>query len=177
MLELVHVSPNWRGALSVALVRPTGVPERRHGEDPWEPGHGPRPRRLTDDLAWLRGAVDEPEAHGLQPLNDHGKAVAPGCPTERSVERLRRLRDRAVLEAAGFQPDRGRTRTPAVAGSGVATLDSPGRAGVAQLVEHLICNQAVRGSSPLSGSPMSPRADERRARSPANVGTPTQLGP
>src|SRR3954447_24452935 len=27
-----------------------------------------------------------------------------------------------------------------------------GSAGVAQLVEHLICNQAVRGSSPLSGS-------------------------
>ena len=102
MLEWVHVSPNWRDALSVALVRPTGVPERRHGEDPWEPGHGPRPRRLSDDLAWLRVALANPEPNGLHPL-PHGKAVAAWVPDQRSVERLRRLRDRAVLEAAGFQ--------------------------------------------------------------------------
>ena len=95
------MSPNWLGALSVALVRPTGVPERRQGEDPWRPGQAERPRRLTDDLAWLRGALDEPEAHGLRPLNDHGVVVA-WLPDESGVERLRRLRDRAALEAAGF---------------------------------------------------------------------------
>jgi hypothetical protein len=102
MLELIHVSPNWRGALSVALVRPTGVPERRHDHDPWEPGPADRPRRLTDDLAWLRVALEDPEPHGLKPLPDHGVVLA-WEPAEDVVDRLRRLRDRAVLEAAGFQ--------------------------------------------------------------------------
>jgi hypothetical protein len=100
VLELVHMSPNWLGALSVALVRPTGVPERRNGQDPWSP-HAARPRRLTDDLAWLRVALDDPETHGLHPLADRGVVVG-WIPDETSVERLRRLRDRAVLEAAGF---------------------------------------------------------------------------
>lgn len=95
------MSPNWLGALSVALVRPIGVPERRQGEDPWNGRTTPRPRRLTDDLAWLRGALDAPETHGLQPLADRGVVVA-WVPDETSVQRLRRLRDRAVLEAAGF---------------------------------------------------------------------------
>jgi hypothetical protein len=101
VLELIHVSPNWLGALTVALVRPTGVPERRNGEDPWQSRQTSRPRRLTDDLAWLRGAVDDPEKHGLRPLADRGVIVA-WIPDETGVERLRRLRDRAVLEAAGF---------------------------------------------------------------------------
>jgi hypothetical protein len=101
VLELIRVSPNWRGALSVALVRPTGVPERRHGEDPWVRSTAKRPRRVTDDLAWLRGAVEDPEPHGLKPLPDHGVVVA-WAPDEQVVDRLRRLRDRAVLEAAGF---------------------------------------------------------------------------
>jgi hypothetical protein len=102
MLELIHVSPNWRGALSVALVRPTGVPERRQGEDPWDAVTADRPRRVTDDLAWLRVALEDPEPHGLKPLPDHGVVVA-WVPTEDVVDRLRRLRDREVLEAAGFQ--------------------------------------------------------------------------
>jgi len=101
MLELIHVRPNWLGALSVALVRPQGVPERRHGDDPWEREHAARPRRLTDDLAWLREALDDPEPHGLHPLAD-GRAVAAWTPDENGVERLRRLRDREVLDAAGF---------------------------------------------------------------------------
>ena len=101
MLELIHVSPNWLGALSVARVRPRGVPERRNGEDPWQPGRAKQPRRLTDDLAWLRAALDDPERHGLHPLPD-GDAVVAWVPDEHGIERLRRLRDRAVLEAAGF---------------------------------------------------------------------------
>ena len=101
MLELIHVRPNWLGALSVALVRPQGVPERRHGDDPWEREPAARPRRLTDDLAWLREALDDPEPHGLHPLAD-GRAVAAWTPDENGVERLRRLRDREVLDAAGF---------------------------------------------------------------------------
>ncbi len=80
---------------------PQGVPERRHGEDPWQAGQAKRPRRLTDDLAWLRDALDDPEPHGLQPLTDRGVVVAWVSDAQGS-ERLRRLRDRAVLEAAGF---------------------------------------------------------------------------
>jgi hypothetical protein len=101
VLELIHSRPDWLGALSVALVRSTGVPERRQGEDPWEWRTTSRPRRLTDDLAWLRGAVDEPQTHGLQPLDDRGVMVA-WKTDESSVQRLRRLRDRSVLEVAGF---------------------------------------------------------------------------
>ena len=112
MLELIRARPNWLGALSVALVRPQGVPERRHADDPWLPSHeAARPRRLTDDLAWLRDAVEDPEAHGLHPVAD-GRAAAAWVPDDRGVERLRRHRDRAVLEAAGFllyedEPSRG----------------------------------------------------------------------
>jgi hypothetical protein len=103
MLELTHVNPNWFGALSVALVRPTGEPERRHGQDPWQQrGHAPRSRRVTDDLAWLRVALCDPEPHGLHPLS-HGTAIAAWVPDDDAIERLRRLRDRAILEAAGFR--------------------------------------------------------------------------
>ncbi len=103
MLELTHVNPDWFGALSVALVRSTGEPERRHGPDPWQQrGHAPRSRRVTDDLAWLRVAFCDPEPNGLQPLS-HGRAAAVWMPDHDAVERLRRLRDRAILEAAGFR--------------------------------------------------------------------------
>src|SRR5918912_1250059 len=65
VLELVHSRPDWLGALTVALTRPPGVPERRAGDDPWQEGAAPgmaeRPRRISDDLAWLRQAYDEPE--------------------------------------------------------------------------------------------------------------------
>ena len=103
MLELTHVNPNWIGALSGAMVRRTGEPERRHGQDPWQQrGHAPHSRRVTDDLAWLRVAFCNPELHGLHPLS-HGPAVAAWVPDDDAVERLRRLRDRAILEAAGFR--------------------------------------------------------------------------
>jgi hypothetical protein len=112
MLELIHVRPNWLGALSVALVRPQGVPERRHADDPWQRSdQAARPRRLTDDLAWLRDALEDPEPHGLHPVAD-GRAAAAWVPDASGVERLRHLRDRAVLDAAGFhlyedEPSRG----------------------------------------------------------------------
>src|SRR5206468_3114746 len=74
VLELVHSRPDWMGALTIALTRPPGVPERRAGEDPWQEGAAPaiaeRPRRISDDLAWLRQAYDEPEEHGLQSMED-----------------------------------------------------------------------------------------------------------
>jgi hypothetical protein len=102
MLELVLSRPDWLNALGVALTRPPGVPERRHDQDPWRPDAGaPRPRRIADDLAWLRQAYDEPENNGLRPLSGTA-AVAAWDPEPDSAERLMRLRDRRVLDAAGF---------------------------------------------------------------------------
>jgi len=102
VLELVRHRPNWLGALSVALTRAPGVPERRQGEDPWTEGAKDRPRRATDDLAWLRAAYEDPEAHDLRPM-PRRKAIAAWKPDDAGYERLVRLRDRHVLEAAGFE--------------------------------------------------------------------------
>jgi hypothetical protein len=102
LLELVHERPDWMGALGVALTRPPGVPERRAGEDPWHDGDvRDRPRRISDDLAWLRQAIDEPEPHGLRGLGDTA-AVAAWETSSEAAERLDRLRERRVLDAAGF---------------------------------------------------------------------------
>ncbi len=102
MLELVLDRPDWMNALGVALSRPPGVPERRADQDPWQPeADDARPRRIADDLAWLRQAYDEPEQNGLSPLEDTA-AVAAWHPDQECSERLVRLRDRNVLDAAGF---------------------------------------------------------------------------
>jgi hypothetical protein len=105
MLELVLAQPDWLNALGVALTRPPGVPERRAGQDPWHPDQdekaSSRPRRIADDLAWLRQAYDEPEENGLRPLRDTA-AVAAWAVDSSCKERLSRLRDRQVLDAAGF---------------------------------------------------------------------------
>ena len=101
LLELVHERPDWMGALGVALTRPPGVPERRADEDPWEGDAPDRPRRVSDDLAWLRQAIDEPEPNGLRDLAGTA-AVAAWEPSGEATERLDRLRERRVLDAAGF---------------------------------------------------------------------------
>jgi hypothetical protein len=102
LLELVHRQPDWLAALEVALLRPPGVPERRAGEDPWAPPVVDRPRRISDDLLWLRRAYDEPEEYGLKAL-DQTAAVGIWEPREDELrERLGRLRSRGVLDAAGF---------------------------------------------------------------------------
>jgi hypothetical protein len=103
VLELVNERPDWMGALTVALTRPPGVPERRAGDDPWHgaPARAERPRRISDDLAWLRQAYDEPEEHGLKGLVDTAAVMAWEADPE-AQERLGRLRDRHVLDAAGF---------------------------------------------------------------------------
>jgi hypothetical protein len=99
ILELVKEKPDWGGALAVALTRPPGVPERRSGEDPWNPSPTvDRPRRISDDLAWFRQAVEEPGAHGLEPLDESAAVAA----WESDSPALTRLRDRGVLDAAGF---------------------------------------------------------------------------
>jgi hypothetical protein len=110
ILELVRARPDWQGALELALMRPPGVPERRAGEDPWDPKpHFKRPRRISDDLAWFRRAVDDPSTYGLRPVDD--EAAMPVWESDDTVVvgHLTRLRDRGVLEAAGFalhEPDR-----------------------------------------------------------------------
>ena len=102
LLELVHAQPDWMGALGVALTRPPGVPERRSSDDPWtDEVPADRPRRISDDLAWLRQAIDEPEPNGLRGLADTA-AVAAWEPDGDARTRLNRLRDRRVLDAAGF---------------------------------------------------------------------------
>jgi hypothetical protein len=102
LLELVHERPSWQDALAVALTLPAGMRERRRGQDPWVPSTD-RPRRISDDLAWLRSAVDEPEEHGLRAIE--GSAAAGAWEVtdgERVGEHLDRLEARGVLEAAGF---------------------------------------------------------------------------
>jgi hypothetical protein len=101
VLELVSARPDWRNALGVALTRPPGVPERRGHDDPWDAADPGRPRRVSDDLAWLRQAMDEPHDNGLRGLEDTA-AVGAWVPEARACERLERLRDRHVLDAAGF---------------------------------------------------------------------------
>ena len=104
LLELVHTNPDWTNALGVALTRPEGVEERRNGEDPWTPPEGvDRPRRISDDLAWLRQAIEEPIEHGLKPLDETAAvAIWEADPSAEAGERLERLRERGVLDAAGF---------------------------------------------------------------------------
>jgi hypothetical protein len=102
ILELVQQRPDWIGALEVAMTRPPGVPERRRGEDPWKPKALDRPRRISDDLAWFRDAYDEPAAHGLMPLRETATVAAWEGADEEAVSRLTRLRDRGILDAAGF---------------------------------------------------------------------------
>lgn len=103
-LELVAEKPDWFGALQVALTRPPGVPERRAEQDPWAPPPTSRPRRISDDLAWLRAAMDDPQANGLSEL-DGTAAVAIWQASEQDselCEHLQRLDQRGVLAAAGY---------------------------------------------------------------------------
>jgi hypothetical protein len=72
--ELIAEQPDWMGALRVVMTRPPGVPERRAGQDALAAPPTSRPRRISDDLSWLRAAIDEPEVHGLRELD--GTAAA-----------------------------------------------------------------------------------------------------
>jgi hypothetical protein len=108
ILELVRPEPDWLGALRVALTRPAGVPERRSGEDPWKSPATERPRRISDDLAWFRDAMDEPQSHGLRTLGDTATVAAWESDDPELLPRLARLEQRGVLAAAGFllhEPD------------------------------------------------------------------------
>ena len=100
LLELVRHEPDWNAALEVAFALPPGGSERRDGPeaDPPEPE---RPRRISDELLWLRHAIDEPESSGLTPLPESA-AVGMWDAEDACLKRLCRLQDRQVLQAAGF---------------------------------------------------------------------------
>lgn len=102
LLELVGAQPDWMNALGVALTRPPGVPERRAGEDPAVAAPEGRPRRISDDLLWLRHAMEQPAEHGLRRLEETAAVGAWEPDDEEPLSRLCRLRDRGVLDAAGF---------------------------------------------------------------------------
>jgi hypothetical protein len=103
LLEQVAERPDSMSALAVAITPPPGVAERRSPEDdPWAPQPSDRPRRISDDLVWLRDAFDEPEEHGLTPVGKSDDAVSTWQAEVSSAERLVRLRNRGVLGAAGF---------------------------------------------------------------------------
>jgi hypothetical protein len=103
-LELVAERPDWHGGLRVALTRPPGVIERRADQDPWGPAPVSRPRRISDDLGWLRAAMDGPAACGLHALDGTAAVAVWEAREEGSKpgEHLRRLEQRGVLGAAGF---------------------------------------------------------------------------
>jgi hypothetical protein len=103
-LELVAERPDWLGALQAALTLPPGMTERRADQDPWAPPPSSRPQRISDDLGWLRAAMDEPEACGLHALDGTAAVAlweARGEGSEPSG-RLHRLDQRGILSAAGF---------------------------------------------------------------------------
>jgi hypothetical protein len=98
LLELVRHEPNWNAALEVAFALPPGGSERRAEDRAADPQGA---RRVSDELLWLRHAVDEPERSGLTPLPESA-AVGMWDAEDACLDRLCRLRDRQVLQAAGF---------------------------------------------------------------------------
>jgi hypothetical protein len=107
LLELIAPQPDWTTALGKALERPPGVPERRQRPaDPRSENAAPdgrRGRRLADDLAWLREVVDEPAEHGFSEVPDTAAVAVWRTRFDGDRRsRLCRLRDRGVLDAAGF---------------------------------------------------------------------------
>ena len=104
VLELVTLAPRLDGRPDRRTDPPAGragAPRRRRSRGTANVGRAERPRRISDDLAWLRQAYDEPEEHGLSGLEDTA-AVAAWETDQEAQERLTRLRDRKVLDAAGF---------------------------------------------------------------------------
>jgi hypothetical protein len=102
LLELVRPEPDWLAALEVAFTPPPGAGERRHQDDPWD-GEAPpeESRRISDELLWLRHAIEDPDVSGLTELPESA-AVGMWEAEDACLRRLCRLRDRKVLDAAGF---------------------------------------------------------------------------
>ena len=96
--------PDWLAALEVAFTPPPGTPERRADEDPWD-GEPPKARAPAPHLR--RAAVAAPRdrgAGGQRPdaAAGVGRRRRCGTPRTRASSACCRLRDRKVLDAAGF---------------------------------------------------------------------------
>jgi hypothetical protein len=102
LLELITRQPDWFAALEVAMTLPEGMSERRSGENPWAAPRARRPRRISDDLLVLRDAYEHADAHGLVPIDDDPSVICWEVHAAHTQECLERLRDRGVLQAAGF---------------------------------------------------------------------------
>lgn len=103
LLELVTRRPDWTQALTRALQRPPGVPERRKAPDAGDTEGANGHRRASDDLFWLRQAMDDPQGHGLEELVDTSAvAIWEADLSDEEARRLADLDERGVLEAAGF---------------------------------------------------------------------------
>ena len=101
MLELVRHEPNWNAALEVAFALPPGGSERRADDREAEPSDADGARRVSDELLWLRHAIEDPDVSGLTELPESA-AVGMWEAEDACLRRLCRLRDRKVLDAAGF---------------------------------------------------------------------------
>lgn len=101
-LELVTARPDWTEALSRALQRPPGVPERRKRPDDFDADGADGHRRASDDLSWLRQAIDDPAGHGLEQVDGTAAVAIWEADLDNAASRLTALDDRGVLEAAGF---------------------------------------------------------------------------
>jgi hypothetical protein len=80
------------------------VPERRQRPaEPTPDGDRPR-RRIADELAWLREVIDEPQAHDFDRAAEAAQLWWPTGQADvpETLDRLTKLRDRGVLDAAGF---------------------------------------------------------------------------
>ena len=102
MLELVLERPDWLNALGVALTRPPGVPERRQGQDPWKPDRH-RSARGASPTTWPGCGRRSTSPRRTACARCQGtSAVGAWEPEPASTERLKRLSERRVLDAAGF---------------------------------------------------------------------------
>src|SRR3954454_4160886 len=105
-LELVRPEPDWPAALARALTRPAGVPERRQrSAEGAGNGSEVRPRRrIADELAWLREIIDDPAGHQFDKAQEAAQLWWPTGEVDsaETLDRLTKLRDRGVLDAAGF---------------------------------------------------------------------------
>ena len=105
-LALHDDRPDWERALGQATTPPPGGVERRAARSDRARPDRPR-RRITDDLALLRDAIDEPDAWGLRQADDEhaGLLWSPASEHPRTGDLLgacERLDARGVLEASGF---------------------------------------------------------------------------
>jgi hypothetical protein len=103
-VELVRPTPDWEAALAAALTRPAGVPERRSRPAEGSQEDGVPRRRIADELAWLREVIDDPDSHDFAAESAAANLWYPTgeADSPETLERLARLRDRGVLDAAGF---------------------------------------------------------------------------